>query len=135
MAWRVLIVDDSVTTRRVVRRALELARLPIGEIIDAPNGEEALALLRARPFDLVMTDIHMPKLTGVELITCMRADPRLRSLPVIVLTSEGGLGRVRTLNQLNVQGYIRKPFPPERVRDMFLDVMGDGEHETEQGIA
>ncbi len=135
MAWRVLIVDDSVTTRRVVRRALELARLPISEIVEASNGEEALAILRARPLDLVMTDIHMPKLTGVELIACMRADPRLQSMPVIVITSEGGLGRVRMLNRLKVQGYIRKPFPPERVRDMFLDVMGDGEHESEQGIA
>ena len=82
-----------------------------------------------------MTDIHMPKMTGTELIACMRADPKLQSMPVIVLTSEGGLGRVRALNRLNVQGYIRKPFPPERVRDMFLDVMGGNEHEAEQGIA
>lgn len=135
MAWRVLIVDDSVTTRRVVRRALDLAQLPISEIVEATNGEEALTRLRVEPFDLVMTDIHMPKMNGVELIACMRADPRLRSLPVIVLTSEGGLGRVRVLNRLKVQGYIRKPFPPERVRDMFLDVMGGSEHESEQGIA
>jgi two-component system, chemotaxis family, chemotaxis protein CheY len=135
MAWRVLIVDDSVTTRRVVRRALEMARLPIGEIVEAPNGEAALTRLRSEAFDLVMTDIHMPKMTGTELIACMRADPKLQSVPVIVLTSEGGLGRVGALNRLNVQGYIRKPFRPERVRDMFLDVMGDGEHETEQGIA
>jgi len=126
----VLIVDDSRTTRRVVRRALELARLGIADIAEAADGEEAWAHLQAHPCDAILTDIHMPRLGGVALIERLLADPRLRRVPVVVLTSEGGAGRLGTLRALRVSGYIHKPFRPERVRDALRDLWGDAPGET-----
>jgi two-component system chemotaxis response regulator CheY len=134
MALRLLIADDSLTTRRVVRRALDLARMQV-EITEAENGEVAWTLLGSQSFDVVLTDVHMPELNGIELIERMRADERLRSIPVIVVTSEAGFGRVAMLSRLGVRGYLRKPFTPEKVRDVLRDVVGDLEHEADQGAA
>ena len=134
MALRLLIADDSLTTRRVVRRALDLAHMEV-EITEAENGEAAWTHLCSQTFDVVLTDVHMPKLNGIELIGRMAADERLRAVPVIVLTSEAGFGRVAMLSRLGVRGYLRKPFTPEKVRDVLRDVVGDREHEADQGAA
>lgn len=133
--WRLLIVDDSRTMRRVVRRTLDLARLPVATVTEASDGAEAWEHLRAQPCDLVLTDLHMPRMSGTDLIARMREDPWLRGVPIVVMTSEAGAASLAALRACGVAGYIRKPSPPEKVRDVLLDVMGEAIDDADQGAA
>lgn len=117
MNHTILVVDDSAIIRQVLSRALRLSGLPIGEIREAENGTRALAMLRERRPDAVITDINMPEMDGLELITAIRSDPALSSLPVLVVTAHGNDRVERQLSDHKVDGFVRKPFMPESIRD------------------
>lgn len=124
MPFNILIVDDSRTVRRVLRRAIDLAGLPAAEFFEASNGAEALEHLRGgHPVDIVLTDVHMPVMTGVQLVQEIRGDQNLRSLPVVVLTSDTSASRREQLEQLGVRAFLGKPFQPETIRDVLVDLM------------
>ena len=135
MPFDVLIVDDAALTRDVVRRALQLARTPIGEVREAGNGREALEMLQANRFDVVISDVQMPVMTGAEMIRSMSADERLRSIPVIILSTDGSVTRLDALQNLGAKGYVRKPFTPAKLRDALQAVTGERWHETGQRSA
>jgi two-component system chemotaxis response regulator CheY len=135
MSFRILVVDDSATTRRIVERTLRIAKIPIAELVEAPHGAAALELLGESDFDVVIADINMPTMGGIEMLQWMNADDRLREVPVIILSTEGSLARIESLRSLGAKGYIRKPFTPEKVRDVLLSVMGEGEHAADQESA
>ena len=84
MALKVLVVDDSATMRRMVARAVRMAGLPVEEVREAADGIEALEALAAGQADLVMLDVHMPRLDGLATLRRLRDDPRTRAQPVIV---------------------------------------------------
>jgi two-component system chemotaxis response regulator CheY len=120
MAFRILVVDDSLVARKVVRRALSMSGLEIAEVHEAGSGVEALAQLRAHWIDLVVTDVHMPEMTGQELVEAMRADPALADVPVIVVSSDTTDVRRDSMLQLGARDYLTKPFTPERMRAAAL---------------
>jgi two-component system chemotaxis response regulator CheY len=120
MAFRILVVDDSVVARRVARRALTMSGLDIAEIHEAAGGREALELLRGHWIDLVVTDVHMPEMSGQELVEAMRADPALADVPVLVVSSDTTEARRDSLLQLGARDYLTKPFSPERMRAAAL---------------
>src|SRR5205807_5099484 len=80
---RVLVVDDSITVREVERQLLRSAGYDVAVAVD---GQEGWNLVRAEPFDLVISDVDMPRMTGLELVRAMRADQTLRDLPVIIVS-------------------------------------------------
>ena len=116
MALRILIVDDSTAMRRFIRRILTLSGIECGDCLEAANGIEALELLRRIPVDVVLTDINMPAMTGEELLEEMEADPGLRRIPAVVISTDATTLRVRRMLALGAQGYIAKPFSPEILR-------------------
>jgi two-component system chemotaxis response regulator CheY len=124
MAFRVLIVDDSAAMRGFVRRVIELSGFEADVFLEAGDGKEALALLNANWVDVVLTDINMPNMNGEELLSSMAADETLRTIPAIVVSTDGtDLRRTRML-ELGARGYVRKPFTPEELRAKLEEVLG-----------
>jgi two-component system chemotaxis response regulator CheY len=124
MALNILVVDDSTTVRAVIARSLELAGVPVGNLHQAANGREALAILGAEWIDLVFADINMPVMNGVEMIEKMREDGLLQTIPVIICSTEGSVSRIEQLRAAGVRAYIRKPFTPELLRQVVEDTVG-----------
>ncbi len=103
-----LVVDDFSTMRRIVRNLLkELGFLNVQE---AEDGVEALAKLRAEPFDFVVSDWNMPNMTGIELLKEIRADDKLKHLPVLMVTAEAKKENIIAAAQAGASGYVVKPF-------------------------
>ena len=124
-AARILVVDDSDATRQYVCGALEDAGF---ETEAARSGFEALKLLAAGTFDLVVTDINMPDLTGLEVIKfCQTARP---GLPVIVISTDRAQEDRRRALELGAVGYLAKPFGPEELVEMCLRHLSGGEAES-----
>ena len=124
MAYNVLIVDDSQTTRGMIRRVLGLTGLPLGEIWEAENGLTGLEAMRANWVDVVLADLNMPDMTGQEMIGKMAEDPLLAKLPVIVVSSEGNQSILDSLTSLGVKEILRKPFSPAFLKDTLVRVLG-----------
>ncbi|NLG44613.1 MAG: response regulator, partial [Phycisphaerae bacterium] len=97
MAANVLIVDDSVTMRRMIKRTIEISGLDVAEVYEASNGIEALACMDQYSIGVVLLDINMPVMTGVQLIERLRDDERLREIPIIVASTEGSEARITHL--------------------------------------
>lgn len=124
MSLNILIVDDSATVRSVVRKALRLAELPLNNVVEAANGAEALRMLREQWIDLVLTDINMPEMNGLELIDAMKKDSLLASIPIVVISTEGSATRIEETKQAGVNAYLRKPFHPEQIKEIVEEVLG-----------
>jgi two-component system chemotaxis response regulator CheY len=126
MALNVLVVDDSETVRSIILKTLKLSGLELNEPLQAANGREALQVLQENWIDLVLTDINMPDMGGVELIEFMKTDDVLKTIPVVVVSTEGSATRIEELKEKGVRAYVRKPFTPERIREVLDDVLGGG---------
>lgn len=119
---RVLVVDDQTNVRLLLSHIL---RKKIGcTVTEATNGLEALDLLGQQPFDLVVLDVLMPQMDGVEMLESLRRRPYLRNLPVIVLSAVRDEGTVRQLVRHGISGYLAKPLRPLDVADRIQDIIG-----------
>jgi two-component system chemotaxis response regulator CheY len=119
MALNILIVDDSSTSRKIIRKTLELTRLPLGEIWEAGNGLEGLEQMRKNWVDLVLADLNMPGMSGQEMIDQMGKDPLLAKLQVIVISSEGSQSVLDSLFKQGVREVVRKPFEQNLLREVI----------------
>jgi len=103
-----LVVDDFSTMRRIVRNLLK--ELGFSNVQEAEDGVEALAKLRAGEFDFVVSDWNMPNMTGIELLRAIRADAKLKHLPVLMVTAEAKKENIIMAAQAGASGYVVKPF-------------------------
>jgi two-component system, chemotaxis family, chemotaxis protein CheY len=124
MAYNILIVDDSATTRAIIKRTIQMAGIETQQFFEAGDGVKALEIIRSSKIDLGFFDINMPNMTGVELTRHVRSDPKIAALPVIICSSESTASRVEQLMSQGVQGYIKKPFTPEQIRNVVTTVLG-----------
>ncbi|HEX7897273.1 MAG TPA: response regulator [Planctomycetota bacterium] len=109
----VLLVDDSQTVRRLIEWSLKPAGL---KALHAADGLQALEILRAEAVDLAVVDLNMPRMDGIELIRCVRADERLKHLPIILLTTEGRIEDRKAGLEAGANRFLTKPSPPEVLR-------------------
>ena len=123
MALNVLIVDDSAAIRKILLRVLSQANLCLGKVYEANNGREALDKLRTESIGLVLSDINMPNMDGIELLSSMKASDTLKDVPIIIVTSEGSRERVMQALKLGAAGYVRKPFTPEQIKDKLIGIV------------
>ena len=123
MQLNVLVVDDSPIIRRMVRRALTMSGLPLGETHEAADGEGALAILAAHAIDVVFADINMPNMNGVEMVERMAAQGMLPRIPVVIVSTERSQQRIEHLKRLGVRSYLHKPFRPESFRSVVADAL------------
>jgi two-component system chemotaxis response regulator CheY len=124
VSYRVAIVDDSATQRSMVRKAIGMAGLPVSEVLEAANGREALELMRRDWVDLVFADINMPEMTGVEMVEHMARDGLLRSVPVVIVSSNRNEAQIDALLARGVRAYVQKPFRPEAFREIVERLLG-----------
>lgn len=120
---RVLIVDDSSLMRKMIEHSLRHAGVPLAEVLNAGNGEEALCSLKDRPVDLILCDINMPVMNGLELLQTLCSLGIARGVPVIMITTEGGEQEVLKALAYGASGYIRKPFAVKQVREQILPLL------------
>jgi two-component system chemotaxis response regulator CheY len=123
MVLNVIVVDDSAMMRLVIGRALRMLGLPIGRIDEAGDGVAALAVLRARPFDLAIIDINMPHMNGLELIDAIAADEQLAHVPVVVVSTEASKQQLAAIQGGGIR-FVRKPFDPERLLEAIVGALG-----------
>jgi len=124
MAFRVLIVDDSTVMRAFIRRTIMLSGMEGAEFLEACDGREALDLLRAEWVDVVLTDINMPSMDGEQLVRSLEADEMLKSVPVVIVSTDGTQNRMQQMLSLGARGYVKKPFLPETLREELERVLG-----------
>lgn len=129
MAYNILVVDDSSVVRSVIGKTIELAQVDVGEILYAANGKEALEQLKNKWVDIVFADINMPVMNGLEMIEQMEKDGLMETVPVIIVSTEGSTTRIEQLKQKGIKGYIRKPFTPEKIKEVFTKTLGDLKNE------
>jgi two-component system chemotaxis response regulator CheY len=107
---RILLVDDSRVTRELMKVYLIARDI---ELLEAADGQEALAKIRAHPPDFVLADLRMPRLDGFGLCEAMRADPKLRGVPVVILTSNRDADTDRKLRAAGAREVLSKPIQPQ----------------------
>jgi DNA-binding response OmpR family regulator len=112
MSYKVLTVDDSRTIRMIVKKAFQQYNC---DIIEAENGMEGLALAAKEKPDLIVLDITMPVMTGIEMLEKLKEDAELKSIPVIMLTAESGKDNVMGIVKMGVRDYIVKPFKGDQL--------------------
>jgi len=113
---RALIVDDSSVMRKIVARALQQVGVASAQILEAGNGSDALDILRREKVDLVFSDINMPVMDGLEFVRQLRHVENAKGVPVIMITTEGSESHVKEAISCGAQGYIRKPFTPDQMK-------------------
>jgi len=123
MSLRILIVDDSPIIRAVIEKNIRMSDLPVDQCLHAGNGQEALDQLSGQWVDLAFIDINMPVMNGVELIERMKADDLLKTIPVVVASTEGSQTRIDKLRELGIAGYLRKPFTPEQFKEQITAIL------------
>ena len=121
---RALIVDDSSVMRKIVERSLRQAGAELTKVFEAGNGAEALAVLADNEVDLILCDINMPVMDGLEFVKQLHAVKNAKGVPVIMITTEGSESHVVQALSAGAKGYIRKPFTPEQVKEHVLPLLG-----------
>ena len=119
---KILVVDDFSTMRRIVRNLLVELGFSNPLIQEADDGENAIAMLRAQPFDLVVTDWNMPNMTGIDLLKAIRAEASLKGLPVLMVTAENNRDQIIAAAQAGVNGYIVKPFNAVTLKEKLTKI-------------
>jgi two-component system chemotaxis response regulator CheY len=121
---RILIVDDSSVMRKILERSLRQAGVELSSVHQAGNGAEALAVLAENQVDLILCDINMPVMDGLEFVKQLPGVENAKGAPVIMITTEGSESHVVQALSAGAKGYIRKPFTPEQVKDHVLPLLG-----------
>lgn len=126
-ALSVLVIDDSAVMRKMVMRTLTLTGIPFGEVREARDGHEALLSIASSPPDLVLCDVHMPTMDGVELLERLDCGGWTKSIPIVMISSERGSAKRERLESFGARAYIEKPFYPETLGRVLRSVLGLGE--------
>ena len=122
MSLNILIVDDSAVIRKMIIKTLQLSDLPLGQICQAGNGQEALEIMDSQWIDLVFADLNMPVMNGEVMIERIRANPQWKDVPIIVVSTEGSQTRIEKLKSQGIK-FVHKPFSPEQIRALVTDAL------------
>lgn len=118
-----LIVDDSSVMRKIVERSLRQAGIELSEVMEAGSGVEALAALQSKKPDLILSDINMPAMNGLEFVKKLQDFENMKDVPVVMITTEASESHVVEALSYGAKGYIRKPFTPDQVKEHVLPLV------------
>jgi len=120
----ILVVDDSAAIRKILNRVLRQTGMAIRSIHEAGDGQEAVEQLKTHAgIQLVLTDINMPKMDGLQLLGTIKASPEWRRIPVVMITTEGGESKVGEAVRLGANGYVRKPFTADQIKEKLAGLL------------
>ena len=119
----VLVVDDSAAIRKILQRVLRQTGMAIKTIHEAGDGQEALEILKVYSPALVLTDINMPKMDGLQFLAAVKGSDRWRDIPVVMITTEGGEAKVGEAVKLGAAGYVRKPFTADQIKEKLAGIL------------
>lgn len=117
---KILVVDDMVTMRRIVKNILK--QLGFANVEEAENGQEALQKLQADTYGFVVSDWNMPVMTGIDMLRAIRADEKLKTTPVLMVTAEAQQSNLVEAVQAGVSNYIVKPFTAETLQEKIAKI-------------
>jgi two-component system, chemotaxis family, chemotaxis protein CheY len=120
---RTLIVDDSSVMRKIVERSLRQAGIDPLVVHEASSGTEGLDVLKVKQVDLILSDINMPSMDGLEFLRQLRAQNLAPGVPVVMITTESSEEHVKQAIQSGARGYIRKPFTADQVKERVLPLV------------
>jgi two-component system chemotaxis response regulator CheY len=120
---RVLIVDDSSVMRKIVERSLRQAGLEEMVVLEAASGTDGLEVLKTQRVNLILSDINMPQMDGLEFLRQLRAQNLAENVPVVMITTESSEEHVKQAIMAGAQGYIRKPFTADQVKERVLPLI------------
>ncbi len=118
---KILITDDSPTIRKMVISAL--SSIPDSEFLEAENGLESIESITLNNPELVILDINMPDMNGIEVIQFIRQHPGINQLPIVVLTTRSDPEFKAEIENLRVTSYLPKPFQPNVLRDIVMKIL------------
>jgi len=131
MSYSILIVDDSLPMRSVIKRTLKAAGYGKAELLEAANGKEAIDRLKNAWVDIVMTDYNMPVMNGLQFIKAVKKDDVLKDIPIVIISTEGNEKKIKEFMDCGAAGYITKPFTPEAIRDIIINILGEVDYEED----
>ena len=121
---KILIVDDSATMRKIIMRVLRQAGFKIENIVEAGNGVEGLKSLVENPdVELVLSDINMPQMDGIAFVKAVRTKHEKEKLPMVMISTESGNSMVQNALDNGANGYVSKPFTPEKLLSALYGVL------------
>lgn len=123
-ALTLLVVDDSAMMRALITRVAGLTGLPIGAVLQASNGAEAIGLLERHAVDVIFTDINMPVMTGTELLREVARRTEWGHIRRVIVSTDGSQARRAEGADLHAHAYVEKPFRPEVMRDVLAEIVG-----------
>ncbi len=136
MSFNVLIVDDSNAMRSVIKKIIAISGFRMDNCLEAGNGKEALEKLACDWVDVIISDINMPEMSGLEMLSRLKQDELYKQIPVIMISTEGSEERINEAFSLGAAGFIKKPFVPEELKQKLYEIIGvgnDGEYENDKG--
>ena len=119
----VLIVDDSAAIRKILRRVLQQAEIPLGQVYEAGDGLEAIESLKKARVQLILSDINMPNMDGMELLSVIKANSDWKDVPVVMITTEGSQCKVLEAVEKGAVGYVRKPFTADQIKEKLIGII------------
>lgn len=131
MPLTILLTDDSSPMRKVLKKTFKAAGYSDSEFLEAADGKQGLEKLKNNKVNIVITDYTMPEMDGLEMIRAMKNDPALAAIPVVVVTTEGSSEIIDKFMEQGADGYIKKPFTPEQVRDLLVKILGESDYDAE----
>lgn len=115
MYGTLLVIDDSSTMRKIVIRTLKMAGVEFELVVEAADGEAAIQHLREKDFNLIMCDINMPLMSGLQLLQRIKAEKLAMGIPIIMVTTEGSEPQIKQALLDGARGYIKKPFGVQNI--------------------
>lgn len=126
MLKKVLVVEDSITMRSLIASTVE--ELPGFTVIAVGNGFEALKALPLQTFDLIITDINMPDINGLEIVNFVKNHPNYRTIPLIIVSTEQSEEDIQKGLALGASAYVTKPFKPDELRKTVQGLLKSSGH-------
>lgn len=118
---KILIVDDSATMRKILMRVIRQAGVDCEGFLEASNGQEGLERLNGdASVELVLSDVNMPVMNGIDFVKAVRAQPARNQVPILMVTTEGSEAMLKTAMDAGASGYVTKPFTPESIKSALV---------------